>query len=300
MTSGYDTVKFSIAEKPGNLSLLQNRTEHTNERSSYNSGYLDNLRVNISDSGTTIKGSLSRYYHGSNCNELTISETNQAILRISEALWLPIEEAKVTRIDFGYNIVLDYPPELYYEYLGQCPYLIRIRQPNSLYYQNGNRQLVFYNKIAEARKNIPLEWKGANVMRAELRLLKDPASRLKKSFINGATLSEKGFFKSIQNAFVKTYNGIQKINGINVNYDAMKQPSDVINQLAAIGLSTIGSDGALQLLSDLKARKTFARPEYYTRLKKQLNTLNQLRDVSERSPLLEEFNSKVESIYSKI
>ena len=167
-----------LAEIPVHLDKV--KFEETDERVKY-SGRLKNLYVSVSEKGLFISGSLAKYYLSDNMQTLRRQDAEQAIQSLSDSLHLPIVEAQVSRIDFADNFIMQYEPEVYYPYLGESRHLKRYIQPESLYYKNGSRTMLFYDKPAEAKSKgykIPDVWTSKNVLRYEIRYRR----RLAKQF----------------------------------------------------------------------------------------------------------------------
>ena len=149
----YDTINLWLPmDKAGSFDLsktlqsLTGITEHTRDDGQvYVSGYLNNYKVNISGQGVSLKGSLAKYFLPDNFHTLTRSDSARAFEMMADELYLPIQKAKVNRIDFAQNFLMNFEPEAYYNFLGECQYYNRQPQSKSLYYTNGLRQKLFYN-----------------------------------------------------------------------------------------------------------------------------------------------------------
>jgi len=188
------------SEQAGTTNLLAHTsqyitgvTEHCKDNGEiYISGVIGaNYRAIVSLSGLSLKGSLARYYLDDNYQTLTRSDSGRAIEMIADELHLPIDKAKVTRIDFAQNFLMTYKPESYYNYLGECQYYQRLSQPNSLYYSNGLRTKLFYNKVEEGkrkRQSLPEVWNDQNVLRYEMRFSKRLPSQLGIEEVNAVNL----------------------------------------------------------------------------------------------------------------
>ena len=158
-------------------------SNHGNDQfGEYVTGYLDSLKVRISDNRVKIyDSSLCKYYLGDNFKTLSKGDTKRAIEKISDCLQLPFHLANVTRIDFAQNLIMQFDEKVYYPYLGEAQYYNRLEQNNGLYYNNQLRQLVFYGKEYEQkikRKPVPELYKNRNVLRFELRFKR----QLRKQF----------------------------------------------------------------------------------------------------------------------
>ncbi len=221
----YDTVNMTLFNSDCNGihfidSIPELLTNVTNQGIGENgnrwiSGTLDSLKVNISDTTVSIKDrSLCKYYLGENFKTLSRGDTQRAIEKISDCLHLPFESAKITRIDLAHNIILKHPPELYYPYLGEAKYYQRLPQPNSIYYNNQQRQLCFYNKELEQaakKQTIPELYKGNNPIRYEFRLKSRLRQQLKVNELTASMLYDEVFFRALSKRWKDEYLHIQKI-----------------------------------------------------------------------------------------
>jgi hypothetical protein len=90
--------------------------------------------------------------------------------------------------------------------------------------------LIFYDKIREQKEKgctIPELYQCKNVLRYEQRY----KSRLSKSFnverVTGLMLYDEKFYIGAVNRWRESYNSINKINDININFEAMKGKKDL-------------------------------------------------------------------------
>lgn len=280
------------------LQNLTRYTEHqTNDGQVYFSGYLgSNYKVSLSGQGVSLKGSLAKYFLPDNFHTLTRSDTVRAFEKMADELHLPMDRATISRFDFAQNFLMDYEPEAYYPYLGECQHYQRLTQAKSLYYSNGMRQKVFYNKIAEGRAKkmkLPDVWSGQNVLRYEMRY----TSRLPKQFnlpeLRATTIADEKFYMNLIDRWQAEYEAINKIQTINFNLSAMNSPKDFIKQLAVSKINDIGQSNVMQLVEDLRARNAFDKPEYYSRLKKEIRELCKTPDLTTSSELVAELDKKI-------
>lgn len=282
------------------LQCLTRYTEHqTNDGQVYFSGYLgNNYKVSLSGQGISLKGSLAKYFLPDNFHTLTRSDTARAFEKMADELHLPIDKATVSRFDFAQNFLMNYEPEAYYPYLGECLYYQRLTQAKSLYYSNGMRQKVFYNKIAEGRAKkmkLPDIWSGQNVLRYEMRF----TSRLPKQFnlteLTAATLANEKFYMGLFDRWLAEYEAINKIQTINFNLSAMNSPKDFWKQINLMAIQAIGQEKVMQEIETLRARKAFDKPEYYSRLKKEIRELCKTPDLTTSSELVAELDKKIKA-----
>ena len=301
----YDSVNFWISnneaagiELPACLNYLDNIIEHNKGGLPFYSGSLKNYKVNVSDSGVSLKGSLAKYYLDDNIQTLSRSDSQMAIEKLSDDLHLPVILAKVTRFDFAQNMLMTYQPEAYFPYLGECQYYQRLLQPQSLYNLNHKRVNHFYNKLAEAKKIyviIPAAFIGDNLLRFELRYI----GRIKEQFgkiVNAGHLSNEQFYIELGKRWLKEYQNIYKNRKPNLNYSEMKSPKDYWKQINLQYINSIGLDEALRQVDEMKAKQVFEKPEYYSRLKKEIKELGCNPNLSETSELIEELDKKINRV----
>ena len=300
----YDTINLWLPiDKAGSFDLsktlqsLSGITEHIKDDGQvYASGYLNNYKVNISGQGVSLKGSLAKYFLPDNFHTLTRSDSARAFEMMADELYLPIQKAKVNRIDFAQNFLMDFEPEAYYPFLGECQYYNRQPQPKSLYYSNGVRQKLFYNKIAEGKAkgvSLPDVWNGQNVLRYEMRFI----SRLPKQFnqaeITASTLSDEKFYITIFDKWLAEYEAIDKLHSINFNLSDMNSPKDLWRQINLMAINMIGQDKIMQEIENLRHQKAFDKPEYYSRLKKEIKELCKTPEMTASSDLVAELDKKI-------
>ena len=275
-------------------------TEHLKKDSQvFYSGYLKNYKVTVSQTGISFKGSLAKYYLPDNFHTLNRGDSQRAIEMMADELSLPIDQAKVSRIDFAQNFLMRYEPKVYYSYLGECLHYDRLCQPESLYYQNRLRTKLFYNKVAEGRKRglkLPDLWNGQNVLRYELRY----TSRLPQQFnlpeVKANNLYDEQFYIAMVRHWIDEYEAINKLNNINFNLTDMNSPKDFKRQLELIAVNAIGQDRLMQMIEEMRHKKAFDKPEYYSRLKKEMRELCKTPDLTTSSDMVAELDKKIEAV----
>lgn len=194
----------------------------------YMGGNLSNLKIMLSQWCLKIKGSLCKYYLGDNFQTLKYSDVRLAEERLSDELHVNVSKADITRLDFGTNLIMDNPTEVYFNHLGELRYFERVQFKSGVRYQTFNKTLCLYDKNKEAKQHkevIPDSYKGCNTLRYEVRFMHKVADQLKLNEVIGATLYDRDvynlLFKEWQNAFSK----ITPINETQtdfINKDSMK------------------------------------------------------------------------------
>lgn len=239
----YDTVNLRLTRNDvpnidfysETASYLEEPREYPARKSREGYGILSNkgnLTINILDDRITVTGSLCKWWLGDNMQSMTRTDAKEAIEWLSEELHLPMEQAEVTRLDIGCSIITKHTPIIYLNYLGSRQHSRRVPQEHGLYYHRSNWQtLCFYDKIKELkhrRDQVPPQYQDKNVLRYEIRYVKDIANHLNMEAVNGATLSDDAFCNSMERLLLENYNAIKKIKRSKFEYE-MKSVKDLRN-----------------------------------------------------------------------
>lgn len=278
---------------------LENITAHEKRDQIHYSGSLNNLRVYVSERGVSIQGSLAKYYLSDNMQTLRRQNTEQAIQNLSDDLHLPIKNAQVSRVDFAHNFIMKYKPETYYQYLGESQYFERFTKPNSLYYENGNRTKLFYDKPAEAKSKgykMPKVWTDKHILRYEIRYRRRLDKQFNEPEVTAKTLYQESFYIKLIDRYVSDFKSIHKNAKISLDIEKMATVKDFWDQMALLMIDKIGQDGAVDLVEELRAKEVFDKPEYYSRLKKQIRDKSQKFQATDSTPLIDELESKVSAL----
>lgn len=235
----FDTVYFflnSPDEKDINFverctDNLRDLAAHSGRRGNWVTGKLYGIENNSLD--VTVckdflrvwKGSLCKWFHGDNLQTMSRGDTAAAIDMLSAALHVDMSKADITRIDVAGNLLMRYPPDVYYKYLGEKRGAKRgTFGGESLYYYFRNGCLCFYDKLKECRKNkelIPQGYRGKNIFRYEQRYLGRVAGQLGVPRVTGGMLYEESFYNSLIDRWQLAYQSIQKTINEKPNLEAM-------------------------------------------------------------------------------
>ena len=260
------------------------------------SGRLDNFKVIASPSSLAIKGSLAKFYFGNNFETLCRKTTGEAIEKLNDRLQLKADCGKISRLDFAGNLRMEFPVKLYYRSLGSARYFERLEQPDSLDYRSGTRQMLFYDKMLEARTakdRIPAGWDGVNILRYEYRLLKRPVRFLNRQRLVLCDLGDRAFFTTMVKTWQEAYEAIHKVGAITMDWKDMNSPKEVRVWLAALKVQEMGPGWVNDLVESLRHSGAFDRPEYYSRLRTNLNNLSRLPIKADDTRLSNELTGKV-------
>jgi len=195
----------------------------------------------------SVSGSLAKFHYGDNLQKLTRSETQKAIEKLSERLSVNLKPAKVQRLDLGANLIMNRPCSEYQSLLNEVPRMLRSTvssKSNSVYFKNSQRTIILYDKIEDCRRlkeEIPELFKGRNVLRYELRFMKDIPVQFKGQTITAETLYSELFYIEILKRWRESYFAISRNEGYRMRDDIdIEKPKDLINYFAAIGIQQLG------------------------------------------------------------
>ncbi len=307
----YDTLNLWLpSEKINESGYLQRvPTLFTNAKETYKqdtgevyySGSVLGMSVSVSIAGISLKGSICKSYLNDNFKTLTRQDTQRAIEQLGDILTLPIKKANLTRVDFGQGITVSQNPQSFLHFLGECQNYKRLAQPKSLYYQNGMRTKLFYNKIAEGKAKgqiIPSIWANKHVLRYELRYTSRLPYQFKTSQIQAQNLFDEAFYMDNVKRWIKEYETITKNNTIldKMNIKEIETPKDFITQMALLQIREVGIQKTLESIEQLKAQNQFKNKEDYSRLKATIRKLCKSEVLTESSTLVAELNKKVKQV----
>jgi hypothetical protein len=301
----YDNIDMALTKEqsPGIVflnSVPQYLTYITNEGygqfGEYVTGYLDSLKVSISDNRVRVyDSSLCKYLLGDNFKTLTRGDTKRAIDKISDTLHLPFHLSNITRIDFANNLIMQFPEEIYYPYLGEAQYYKRLPQPNGLYYSNQLRQLVFYGKEYEQkvkRQPIPELYRNRNVLRYEIRFKKQLRQQFKKPVITAGLLCNETFYNELVNRWKGEYLAIQKINSKLLNMKPTGSKKELAENLALYSIIELGQSQVLSKVKEWQLSGEISKKQAYD-LRTFVKQLAKTPIDEKGNDLINELNKKI-------
>lgn len=217
-------------------------------------GYLESAKIQVTTQAVKLKDtSLCKWFLGNNFQGLTRGNTRQAVEKLSDLLLLPMDRAAVTRIDVAQNFIMRHEKTVYFDHLGGLQYFNRFQQNNGLYYSNGNKTLLFYEKVHEQQDKgqpIPEMYQGRQVMRYEQRYKRRLLQCFNLPELKASLLYDPVFYTEIVNRWKDEYEKIKKINDIQINYSMVKTKKDQANQAILFYVTQRG--GELQVINEIK------------------------------------------------
>lgn len=263
------------------------------------SGNIKNLKTYVSKSGVSIKGSLPKYIRAQNFDSISLFELEDFISNISIITQLPWHEANIRRLDIGYTILTDYPPNMYYSFLGEVPRLIKLVQPDSIIWRNKSetRSLNMYDKIREAKSDrmpIPNHFKGTNSLRFESRYFKDQISKVLNQYVHVGDLCKRDLFEKLPDIWYSEFQLINKVDTFELDYFNMQTPNDFIKAIEVFGVRQLGFEKSMSAINLLKANKAFSGKVAYSRSRKRVREAFKGDSKVYKNSLITELNQKME------
>jgi hypothetical protein len=276
------------------LTIISNHG--VNQFGEYITGYLDSLKVSISENRVKIyDSSICKYYLGDNFKTLSKGDTKRAIEKISDSLHLPFDLANITRIDFAKNLILKYDEKVYYPYLGEAKHYNRLEQNNGLYYNNQLRQLLFYGKVYEQKikgQPIPELYQNRHVLRFEMRFKKRLRNQLKQPEITAKLLYDEVFYSYLVKRWKNEYLAIQKINSKLINMKPTGSKKEFAENLALYAIIELGQPQVLSRVKEWQKMGDINKKQAYD-LRTFIKQLSKTPIDEKGNELINELNQKI-------
>lgn len=291
--------------------LFINETKSIKEDGYIISFNLSNFRITIKfdNKDKPIKlyfnGSLPKFYLGNNLSQLDWDTTKEAIQMLSDNLNVEMNDAILTRIDFGINFILKFPIHKYISCLVEFPRLERNQYKDSVTFfsKSGSKSLIFYDKIKELKDShktamlpIPNIYRNQNILRYEIRLEQLLKQDLKIGRVQVKDLYDDTVQKKLMFLWLEGY---QKVNKLSMGIDPLhllNGYNGLLKYLSYHGVDKIGYHRIVNNISDLK----FGIKDSSVKRSKMKATINKLlREVKEKTldeNLVGEMDDKIKFI----
>jgi hypothetical protein len=227
---------------------------------------LSNFRITIKFNNKNepinlrFNGSLPKFYFGNNLAQLDWDTTKEAIQMLSDNLDVDMNEAILTRIDFGINFIVPNSIHRYISCLVNYPRLEKIQFKDSVtfYSKTGPKSLIFYDKLKEIKNNdknafylIPEMYRNQNILRYEIRLVQLLKHELKSSHIQIKDLYNNTLQKKMKFIWLEGY---EKTNKLSIGTDPLhllNGHNGILKYLSYHGIDKISYDRIINSINDL-------------------------------------------------
>ncbi len=285
-----------LGEVPLRLTNLREKYDYRHGCNTI-TGKLGVFFVTVSEQGVLLSGSLCKFYFGDNQRTLGLQEIHGAIEKLIEAIGLPIDKARVYRLDIAANYVMNHPVKAYYTSLGSHIYHERTEIDHSVYYGNKQHQLVFYDKVEEQlTKRVKLrdELIGKNVLRYEYRLRRNLAKQLKRKKVLVSDLYDKAFYTQLLEKYKEEYLAIYKYNSISFKGDVLRDVRSFKAQLLLLGIKALGGEApVMKLIEQANRRQVFSNVMQKSRLKNMIRKLCNTPLLTYKPDEIKELDKKI-------
>lgn len=305
----YDTIHFYLPQEQCSDNLLltiPNKLSHVKETRYEDgnvslSGSLKGLQFRVTNTRLKLTGgSIPKFYIGDNIGTLSRGDAQRCIECMSDLLSVDLSNAKMTRLDFATNILTKHPEGLYYPYLGESLHYQRREQPNGIYYNNHQKNLVFYSKVDEQKDKgnfIPVWARNLHLLRYEMRLTQRVHKQMKEE-VNLSKIYNEDFYVKMIDRWYSEYTKIQKQNMILNELEPTGSTKELDAQALAFVISTVGINRFNLMLDEWHAKREISR-KAKSDLKKRARDVISKYEGRNKNELITELDRKVkESIYS--
>ena len=300
----YDTITFKLSQEKCDLRLLDHVPKYlidTRETCYENgavsiSGRLDsNLNFTVSHNSLKLtKGSLSKYYLGDNIQTLSMGDTERAIDDLSDALHLNLVKSELIRVDVANNILTRYPEHNYFKYLGDLKHFKRLEQPNGIYYNNHQKDLLFYGKLKEQkdkRNKVPDWLDDKHMLRYELRL-KNRINSQMKGVVTIDKLYEEEFYMALLDKYIEEYLKISKQRYI-INSMKAGGIKELEGQSLSLLINYMGLNPMMDMVEEWYSTKQISRKVKSDLKRKIKEIVSSYPEEGEKNELISELDNKI-------
>ncbi len=265
-----DTIKGYLDIKPkenSNFKELISEAKISTSDSGYTASLnLSNMKItfilneNYKPYKLYFNGSLSKFHFGNNLLHLNRKTIKEAVNMLSDNINVNMKKAILTRVDYGYNIEVDYSVHEYISSLISFPRLETNRYKDSVTFFTkwASKSLIFYDKIKELKNgnkevfySIPIEYHNKNILRYEIRLKKNLKQRFNLEQVYLKSLFDDTVQNKLKELWLKDYH---KVNKLSIGKDPVHllyRHSGLYQYLSYHGIDKLGFDEVINIISDL-------------------------------------------------
>lgn len=261
-------------------------------------GSLRNLKIRMSKSRLTVKGSLCKFVMGNQFDTMLPQDVRRGVGRLSKILGVPMDKAQISRLDIGKIIKTEHTPNQYWPYLSKLGRFVRLEQENGLYFRTSKCELCFYDKVKEMKRkgrgnDIPLRFRNSNLLRYELRFKSSIAKQFNMAFITGATLMEEAFFKRVEEEIEKRYYIIVKERDLDVAIEDVSCPKELQKYMEYAGILKLGGETKVRAMIDRGRKQGKWSYVQASRMRQHVKSVSEAPFSTKESPLIIELDKKM-------
>ena len=264
-------------------------------------GRLDNLNVVVSASYVRVgDGSLCKYYLGDNLKVMRRQDVQNCFEKISDTLHVSFSGARVTRLDWAENFVMEKPITEYLNHFGTPARGLRDRYSETCLYYHGmnGKTFCFYDKKAEMKSEVinPI-WQGKNVLRLEQRYTKHLARCLMIEDVTAKVLYEQDTYAKLTKMWANDILSIPLVNDFNLDITKMKNKKDLYKMGVLCLCEKYGGQNALLALIKKEQEEGELTNKQAFDLKQAINEANNIENgFVEANEAMLELQSKIKEV----
>lgn len=243
----------------------------------------------------TITGSFSNYYVGRE-NMLPHHKLKEAVRKLSNELYLNLEEARLFRVDINYTFETEEATERYsHNLFTDLPRFSRFELDTGVAFKSISKALIFYNKSKQLNETKGIDAK--NLYRVEFRITKGVKKELGIKTLEDLYGIEN--YHNVLRLFNKYLIKV-KLQGVPKNMQSFESIKNFKDYLMLCGIEAKGgTSGIYKFVNQLANEKIFSSPKQKYRTRKSLTNLLVNRDLTEIHPLAVEVIGKFTTAYNK-
>jgi len=253
-----------------------------------------NYSFSLSRKYLKANGSLTKLYHGNNLQNLKFSQVQDVLLQFESLFEIPFDKAIVTRVDLAACMFMDNPTHLYLDLLTTPSNYKPIIRNTSKQFENSQRTLVFYDKVAEARSKDVVcykKYKNEHVLKFELRYESDLATNLGLRDTTFKNFYNPEVYKTLVNKWYQGYKDVPKLTIVQPSQFNYYSLHCFKQSLIEEGVKSLGGIEILQ--ANMNKQKIKKSVKFL--IKKYLDSFT---NVAPLSPILQsDLDAKIHSIY---
>jgi DNA-dependent RNA polymerase auxiliary subunit epsilon len=247
-------------------------------------------------------GSWCKFLLDDNIQTLGRQDVQRVVEILSDKLHLPIDKAKVTRLDVGVNLITKLAPERYMGLFGQYLKATKRTTQNShgiietIEYFTPSTTLCIYNKINELKKNnvvIPKAFANDNILRFELRFMNRVKGNFGTDIVRASNLYDEQFYIEMIDKLHDAYTAIEKINNVQIDVAGIEDVADLKNLALA---NFIEQYGLVELKAGFRREQINGNITRFqlARLNKALTAASKARTITRKDNAIEELDRLID------
>lgn len=279
--------------------VLEVLNEQPNTRSLRFTGYIKNLSVWRSNEGLSIRGSWPKFILGNNLSSVNLREVKAVITILSNLLGIPIENAYVSQLEFGFNLPVKNPVWEYLAILESAAGYHRetnYKDSTNTFIQS-ERRISFYDKIKEVKRKteLPSNFTNENILRYEIKLSYPSRLLSLQGGMKVSDLTSMSIANSLIGIWLREYFSVVK------NLEVIETPKiaslrDFTSFVMLKGSEDLGGKaGLLDLLKSLKYAGHLSSKTRHD-IKRKITSLYKGNKMLTSNPLAEELDQIVLTI----